>query len=352
MTCLGTLGLHRHWWGNRCPCAIPAGYHVDDGLRLDGYLSRRLQRQACRLTADRSFEKAREDLIETLGVGVSAETLRQVSEVHGQQMARWQLQDTTSTAAFEAAAGAVEFTVDAGKVNTIEEGWKDLKIAVLQKREPGEPATAAEWDQQRLPEPTARLTWGAIASSKNFRKNWRGWLTRVGIEQMAEVHVLGDGADWIWRSADRVLTGCQQTLDIYHALGHLSKAGQALYGEGTEAANAFLERGRSGLLTEGWLGLCRLVGEEYVQGDTPERRTALEKLVGYFVKHMTRLSYAARLASGQAIGSGAVEGQAKTLGLRLKARGARWNKKNVKSMTALVCVRNSDQWEAYWGQAA
>ncbi len=351
MTCLGLLHLVRCWWGQRCPCATPSGYHVDAQVGLDGYLSHRLQRQACRLSADRSFQAAREDLLEAFGVSLSAETLRQISAAHGRRMQSWQRQDTASAADFAAAAGAVEFTVDAGKVNTVEAGWKDLKIAVLQKREPAESATAAQWDQQRLPPAAARLAWGQIAAAKHFRRGWREWLKAVGVSQMAEVHVLADGASWIWKAVNRVLTGSVQTLDIYHALGHVSQAGQALYGEGTAAAEAFLGRGREALLTEGWTGLCRLVGEEYAQGDTPERRVALEKLVGYFVKHSQRLDYAERLQSGRAIGSGVVEGQAKTLGLRLKARGARWRRKNVQAMTALVCVRHSDQWETYWALA-
>jgi hypothetical protein len=310
-----------------------------------------LQRQVCRKAADGSFERAREDLVEFLGVRVSAETLRTVSEAHGRCMARWQPQDTTGAAAFVAAAGAVEFTVDAGKVNTREEGWKDVKIAVVQKRPAGVPVAPEAWDKQRLPEATARLAWGEIATSKRFCKSWPERLRELGVEQMAEVHVLGDGASWIWKSVDRVLTGSLQTLDIYHALEHVAKAGQRLYGEGASEATAFLERGRTQLLAEGWTGLCRLVGEEYARGDTPERRGSLEQLVGYFAKHTQRLSYAERLQAGQAIGSGVVEGQAKTLGLRLKARGARWRKKNVKSMIAVVCVRNSNQWDTYWAQA-
>ena len=124
----------------------------------------------------------------------------------------------------------------------------------------------------------------------------------------------------------RVFTGSRQTLDIYHACGHLAKAGERLYGEGTEAAETFLEHGRQLLLEAGWTGICQLVGEEYAKGDTPQRRSALEKLVGYFAKHTQRLAYRERLAAGQAIGSGSVEGWAKTLGLRLKARGARWRR--------------------------
>jgi len=50
-------------------------------------------------------------------------------------------------------------------------------------------------------------------------------------------------------------------------------------------------------------------------------------MMNYFVVHLNRLDYRGRLASGEAIGSGAVERAAKTLGLRLKARGARWRHK-------------------------
>jgi len=104
------------------------------------------------------------------------------------------------------------------------------------------------------------------------------------------------------------------------------------------------------LLESGWSGICQLVGAEYAKEDTPPRRSALEKLVGYFAKHTQRLGYRERLAAGQAIGSGSVEGWAKTLGLRLKARGARWRRKNVAKMSALICVRNGNQWPVYWSQ--
>lgn len=197
-----------------------------------------------------------------LGVCLRAETLRTVSAKHGRQRAAWQPHDRASTAALQAASGEVEFPVDAGKVHTIEAGWKDLKIAVLPKRPLAEPATAEQWDEQRLPEGTARLAWGVVAPSKRSRRRWRRGLLRAGVKQMAEVHMLADGAERIWRSADRVWTGSLQTLDIYHALGQVAQAAGVLYGEGSEAAEWLRRRGRNALLREGWSGLCRLVGEE------------------------------------------------------------------------------------------
>lgn len=319
---------------------------------MDGNWSHRLQQHGCRLGADISFAKTREHLQALLGVRVGIEAVRVCCEVHGQRLMGWQRQEETTARVFAQAVGDVEMAVDAGKVNTIEKGWKDLKIATVSKRPAASPATPAEWDERELPPATARVAWAAVAPVQRFRQTWRPWLRRLAVKHNADVHLLGDGAAWIWRAAARCLTGCQQTLDIYHACQHIAQAGQRLYGEGTAEAAAFLERGRSLLLTHGWAGICELVGTEYTQEDTPPRRAALERLTTYFVRHIGRVNYRHRLAVGQAIGSGQVEGWAKTLGLRLKARGARWRCRNVQGMAALGCVRNSHQWDAYWSKAA
>jgi hypothetical protein len=96
------------------------------------------------------------------------------------------------------------------------------------------------------------------------------------------------------------------------------------------------------------------VGELLGVADEEERerrRPAAERLLGYFDKHTPRLNDAERLRAGRAIGSGQVEGAAKTLGLRLKRRGARWNRANVQPMASLVCVRHTCQWDASWAVA-
>jgi hypothetical protein len=350
-TCLGPVTLRRRWWGSRCPCS-PGGYHADAVLGLDGGLSPRLQRKACRLAADLSFDRAREHLRELLGVSPASETLRTYCERQAARVVRWQGQETASAEGFRKAEGGWEFTVDAGKVNTREQGWRDLKIAVAEKRPTAEPATPEQWESRELPEATARVMWTDITAAKRFRRSWWARLKRLGLPAMASVHVLGDGASWIWKSAGRALTGGRQTLDIYHACGHIAAAGKRLFGEGTPEAKAFHEHGRELLLKEGWEGVCRLIGEELAREDTPRRRAALDRMLNYFVAHLKRLDYRGRLASGDAIGSGVVEGAAKTLGLRLKARGARWRHKNARAMAALICCRHTGQWDLFWSRAA
>jgi hypothetical protein len=304
------------------------------------------------MAADLSFDRTAEHLRGLLGISPSSETLRVYCERQASRVARWQGQEKASAGSFSKAEGGWEFAVDAGKVNTREDGWRDLKIAVAQERPAAPPATPRQWESRELPAATARVMWADISATERFRRSWHARLKRLGLPSMARLHVLGDGASWIWKAADRALAGCRQTLDIYHASQHIAVAGKRLFGEETAEAASFHEHGRGLLLEEGWTGICRLIGEELEREDTPKRRRVLDKLLRYFLGHLNRLDYAGRLASGEAIGSGVVEGAAKTLGLRLKARGARWRHKNARSMAALICCRQTDQWDLFWGQSA
>ncbi len=314
-----------------------------------------VQQHCCRLAADLSFATASEHLEAMLGVSVCPETVRQLVHRHGRKMARFQATDTATEAAFRQAAGEVEFTTDAGKVNTREEGWKDLKIGVIAKRPTGAPMVPEQFRSQRLPRVAIALAFAMIAPAQEFRRSWRGRLRRLGVTCLANLHVLADGAAWIWKAVNRCLTGCLQTLDFYHACQHLSRCAERVYGEKTAEHRTAYRHARGLLLGQGWTGVCLWVSELLAVEDETERerrRRATDRLIGYFAPHLGRLDYAERLGSGRAIGSGQVEGQAKTLGLRLKSRGARWLGRNVLPMASLVCVRHSAHWEAYWALAA
>ncbi|HLJ91547.1 MAG TPA: hypothetical protein VKU02_00005, partial [Gemmataceae bacterium] len=319
---VGVVAFTRRY--GKCLCGADGSYAADALLGVEGErYTQTVQKHCCRLAADVSFASTSENLHELLGVDICPETARKVVERHGRKMARFQSQDTASEEAFRQAEGEVEFTTDAGKVNTREQGWKDLKIAVIAKRTAGQPTSPEEWKSQRLPLATMVLAFAMIAPAKEFRRCWRPRLRRLGVTCMASIHVLADGASWIWKAVGRVLTGCVQTLDFYHACQHLNRCAERVYGAGTTAKRDAYRYARGLLLRQGWAGVCQWVGELLAVEDERERerrRTATERLIGYFSKHTTRLNYAERLQAGRAIGSGQVEGKAKTLGLRLKAR--------------------------------
>ena len=123
-------------------------------------------------------------------------------------------------------------------------------------------------------------------------------LRRLGVTCLASVHALADGASWIWKAVQRVLTGCVQTLDIFHGCGHVHKCAERIHGEDSAETKAAFKRGRALLVSQGWAGICQWVGELLSVEDEKERerrRKATDRLIGYFVKHVGRLNYAERL---------------------------------------------------------
>jgi hypothetical protein len=169
MSAVGVVVFTRRYW--KCTCGSDGAYAADELLGVEGVrYTKTVQKHCCRLAAETSFASTSEHLQEMLGVDVCSETVRTMVEGRGKEMTRFQAKDSVSEQAFQKAAGEVEFTTDAGKVNTREEGWKDLKIAVFSKRQAGEPTTPEQWKKQRLPAATMVLAFAMIATAKDFRK--------------------------------------------------------------------------------------------------------------------------------------------------------------------------------------
>src|SRR6266508_702952 len=153
MSAVGEVAFRRRYW--KCTCGTDGSYAADELLGVAGKrYTKTVQKHCCRLAAETSFASASKLMHEMLGADLCHETVRTMVEGHGKGMARFQAEDPVSDAAFREAAGEVEFTTDAGKVNTREEGWKDLKIAMVAQREAGTPTPPGGWQSQRLPAAT------------------------------------------------------------------------------------------------------------------------------------------------------------------------------------------------------
>ena len=138
-------------------------------------------------------------------------------------------------------------------------------------------------------------------------------------------------------------------LDIYHGSEHLSTCGKVLHGEGTAQAQAWLEAGRQALLRAGAAGVQAYLAAERAGVRSAAKRAALADARGYFARRAECLAYAERLALGQSIGSGLVEGAWKqVIGRRMKQTGARWRVRRANRMATLCCAFHGDTWTPYW----
>jgi len=304
---------------------------------------------ACLLGVQRSFEKAEVALLEVAGWDLDDNTIRQLCHATAARAGSTREQRDTAEA-FARARGDLEVQIDAGKINTLG-GWRDVKVAVFARREPGEPITPAEWDQRDLPAPAVRSVVAAVEEAAAFGERCATEATRLGLGDPKALNVLGDGAEWIWNLAGRHFSGAAQCLDFWHAAGYLGEGAKAVFGSGSLEAEAALDRGKQKLLEDGYCGVVEWVGGLGLEMPAGGDGAALGPVLNYLAGHQSRLNYVLRLRRGQSIGSGLVEGSIKQLlNVRLKQTGARWRVEHVAPLVELGALAAGPEWETFWKQ--
>lgn len=303
---------------------------------------------ACLLGVQRSFKKAEVALLGVAGWDLDDDTIRQLC--HATAARATASRDPRATAeAFAQAKGDLEMQIDAGKINTLG-GWRDVKVAVFDRREPGEPITPSEWDQRDLPTPSVRSVVAAVEPAEAFGQRCSAEATRLGLTDPKLWNVLGDGAEWIWNLAEQQFSGASQCLDFWHAAGHLGDGTRAVFGPGVEA-EAALKRGKKKLLEDGYCGVVEWIGELGLEIPVGGDGAAMGPVLNYFASHRSRVNYVLRLRRGQSIGSGLVEGSIKQLlNVRLKQTGARWKVEHVAPLVELGALAAGPEWEVFWNQ--
>jgi hypothetical protein len=351
MTALGSVRLDRSY-AHCTPCEQGV-FPADRLVGLDGWLTPRALQMACRAGVADPFRKAEALLRELAGWSVDADTLRRRCHAQAARATAGRAARAAPPAAFAQAAGDDELHIDAGKVNTVETGWRDVKVAAFARRARGEPCDAAGLDARHLPAPAARAVVAAVATREEFGPVVEAEALRLGVPLGAGLSVLGDGAEWLWNLADDHFHGAAQVLDVWHGAEQLAAAGRAALGPGAEFG-AWLRRAKGLLVADGYAGACQALGSlTSVAGANPAACAAAAEVLNYFCGHRGRLGYALRLLRGQSIGSGLVESSIKQhVNLRMKRTGARWRVTGVAAFVEFIALADGAEWSEYWATLA
>jgi hypothetical protein len=336
--------LRRRWLG--CQCCGDGGCRADAVVGLCDYVSPRLTRLLARFGVGASFEQAAEMLEEAWGVRVAAETARTRIERVARRAEAWREPAEPQRRRFAPQFGHLELTVDAGKVRTIECGWRDLKLANWCRRQRASPALPSAWRQRQLPKVGPRLINAGIGGHEAFTADWPTQTQRLG-GSARTLDFLADGADWIWNDRQRHLPESTGVLDVWHASEKLHEAAAALYGEHTPAAQAWGDAATDELVAGGWPALQKRLDHALEAPPSARASTALFEARTYFYKKRAHLDYASQLQRGGPIGSGMVEGEAKQMNKRLKAAGVAWHERNVRAMSSLCAIMHSKLWRKF-----
>jgi hypothetical protein len=345
LTAVGPIPLQRTYF-NCCRCQ-QGEFGADRILGVAGYVTKAACRMAVLLGVQQAFQKAELVLREVAGWELDDNTIRRLCHAVAQQAQATREQRTTAET-FAQAEGDLELQIDAGKVNTLD-GWRDVKVAVIDRRPRGEPTTAMDWDERDLPAPTVRSVVAAVEQASDFGDRCAKEAERLELTDTTQLSALGDGADWIWNLVARHFPRADGLLDFWHGAGHVGKGANAACGQGSAAAGEQTKRGKQRLLEDGYWGVTEWVGE--LTGIMPlgGDGAALGEVLNYFAGHQDRLNYALRLRRGQSIGSGLVEGSIKQLlNKRIKQTGARWKVEHVGPFVELGALAAGPEWQAFW----
>lgn len=185
-------------------------------------------------------------------------------------------------------------------------------------------------------------------------------LLSYGGRKSRRIVVLGDGAAWIWKWVrDWLLPWTKQgvevveIVDFWHAAEHLGTLAKSLFGDGTAAAQQWLEQWRHRLRLGGIDDLLAELGELRGKWKSGRRHEACRTELNYFTEHAERMRYDRYEAQGLPIGSGAIEGTCKNLvKKRMSACGMHWRPDLIEPIVALRTILFNQDWRLLYPQPA
>ncbi len=179
---------------------------------------------------------------------------------------------------------------------------------------------------------------------------------RRGTETAQQVCAVMDGADWEQGFVDLHQRDAIRILDFCHAGGYVVAAGDAVWGEGSEASKAWWEKMLHELKhgsPDGVLDQLRELHHQTQAAGPGEGATlaTLKTSLGYLEKRRAQIEYARFQQLGYPIGSGSVEsGNKLVVEARLKGAGMHWARPHVDPLLALRNIACSDRWDEAWPQ--
>lgn len=242
-TTCGSLAFTRPWY--HCHGCHHGFSPVDSALALPpaARISPALQEWLVRLAATAPPRESAALLTELTGLVVHHDTLRQHATTVGTALAAAdaaaiaQVQSTREAAEpVDPAPGTLVVEADGAMVRYLD-SWHEVKIGVVGGTT-GERLTAQSYVAARESAESfgPRLLAEAARRGALEVVRWQGPPGRPALAVLRPVHVVGDGAAWIWNLAAEHFGDRTEVLDYYHAAEHLWAVARAMDGADTAEA--------------------------------------------------------------------------------------------------------------------
>lgn len=342
-TTCGRLAYTRPWY--HCPrchhgfSPVDAALAVPTGARISPALDAWL----VRLTVATPPREAAAVLTDLTGLVVHPDTLREHTTAVGEALAD---ADAAAIAHVQATREAAEPVDPAPGTLVVEtdgamvryrDGWHEVKIGVVGGTAAGE-LTAPSYVAAREPAEQfgPRLLAEAARRGALEVVRWEGPPTRPGLAVLRRVHIVGDGAVWIWALAAEHFGERTEAVDFYHAAEHVWTVARAVYGAESDEARVGATVAIRAMREVGGAPVRAALAALARHADTAAAAAVVRTERGYFTTNAARMDYPTLVAQGLPIGSGAVESSAAhVVQHRMKRPGQRWSERGGRAMLTL-----------------
>jgi hypothetical protein len=327
-----------------------AFFPLDEELALlPGHLTPTLHSWLVRLSAYLPFAQAASLLGEFARVALSEGTAQRLTFAAGttyvvQQSAAAQ-HIITSMPPAPPGAERLLLSVDGAMVPLLHGEWAEAKTVVV-----GEVITETAVDGTEQPHTHHLSSFSRLADAESFTLLATVETFERGVERAGALVAVSDGAEWIQRFLDLHCPSATRILDFPHAAQRLSAIAAAVWGEGSEEAQAWQESQRHTLKHDGPEAVLAAIAQ--LSSAHPDNEL-LREHAAYLAKRASLMAYPSFRAANWPIGSGCVESANKlVVEARLKGAGMHWAREHVNPMLALRNIVCSERWHAVWPQIA
>lgn len=344
-------------------------FPLDEHLGLDRLPFRITCSMALRLAkisaSSQSYEAARAEVLEYLGVEVSCGTLRRVTNHIGDIVLAHDLEEAAAAASAHdpsaMRAGRVRgripkdalnvyLMMDGAMFNSVDRSrgkgsgaWRESKLAVAFRSD--DLVVTRGPDGKEACRIGRREYASSVDGVETFRRLVLALARRNGLAEAHNVVIVGDGARWIRNTRDELFPSAVLILDLYHLKERVGEFARFLFPNDSAAASAWA-REKGAMLEEGrWREFLRLDEvAPYARRDTPE---GVVNIYRYVHDNRDAIEYPTYRRRGYFVGSGAIESANKTVTeRRLKQAGMRWRADLAGGMLALRCKLMSGLWDS------
>lgn len=186
---------------------------------------------------------------------------------------------------------------------------------------------------------------------RDFERYALAELHKRGMEKAHTVVAVNDGAQWIQSFIDYHCPQAVRIIDFAHALGYVSDAGKAIWGEGSDAFKTWFTRMAHQLKHKPPQRTLAELQLLQPKAKSDEQAAALDRAIFYLQTRLEMIDYPFFQKRGYPIGSGCVEsGHKVVVQRRLKGAGMRWAPHHVDPMLALRDLVCNRRWSEGWAQ--